>query len=72
MVFDIAAPLMQGLANARDRLTAAAAATARAQTVPGAPQTDAAMADVAERAVFTEALLAATHARLEELKTVTK
>jgi hypothetical protein len=56
---------------AHRNLTDSAAATARAQTPYGGTRTDAAMASVAERAVFTEALLNAVHARLAEIKSVT-
>jgi hypothetical protein len=70
-MFDVAAPLMNALANSRDALGDAASATARAQTPYGAVRTDAAMAGAAEKAIFQEALLNAMHARLAEIKSVT-
>jgi hypothetical protein len=71
-MLDIAAPLMNALATARRRLGDAADATARSQTTVGGTQSDGGMAQVAERAIFSETLLAATHARLEEVKSVTR
>lgn len=49
----------------------AATDVARAQTQPGSPHSDRVLAAAAERAVFTEALLNAVHARLSEIKSVT-
>ncbi len=62
---------MNALSATRSGLGAAASATARAQTPYGDTRTDSAMADVAEHAVFTEALLSAMHSRLAEIKSVT-
>ena len=70
-MFDVAAPLMNALARSRDGLGTAAAATSRAQTPYGSQRTDAAMAGVAEKAIFQEVLLNAMHARLAEIKSVT-
>lgn len=71
-MFDVAQPLLSALARSRDNLQAAAAATARAQTPLGSSRSDAAMAAVAERAIFQEALMNAMHARLAEIKSVTR
>lgn len=71
-MFDVAAILMNALAQSRDGLGSAASATARAQTPYGAPRSDAAMAGVAQKAIFQEALLSAMHARLAEIKSVTR
>lgn len=49
----------------------AATDVARTQTQPGSPRSDRVLAAAAERAVFTEALLNAVHARLSEIKSVT-
>ncbi|HLI95381.1 MAG TPA: hypothetical protein VKT72_04740 [Candidatus Baltobacteraceae bacterium] len=70
-MFDVAAPLMNALAQSRDALASAASATSRAQTPYGSQRSDAAMAGVAEKAVFQEALMNAMHARLAEIKSVT-
>lgn len=70
-MFDVAAPLMNALTAAGERLAGAASATSRSQTPLGGSRTDAAMADVAQQAIFTEALLSAAHARLAEIKSVT-
>ena len=70
-MFDVAGPLITALDAARDGLGAAASATARAQTTYGSSRPDAAMAGVAERALFTEALMNAMHSRLAEIKSVT-
>ncbi|HEY8315111.1 MAG TPA: hypothetical protein VIG51_13200 [Candidatus Baltobacteraceae bacterium] len=71
-MFDVSASLAGALTASQHRLSDAAAATARAQTTLGSAHIDGAMAGIAQCAIFTEALLAATHARLEEIKTVTK
>lgn len=70
-MYDIAGPLMNALAQSRGGLGDAAAATASAQTPYGSQRSDAAMAAVAEKAIFQEALLNALHARLAEIKNVT-
>lgn len=69
-MFDVAASLNGALNAARDGLAQAASQTARVQTQYGGTRTDAAMAGVAQRAIFTEALLNAVHARLAEIKSV--
>jgi hypothetical protein len=63
---------MNALGATREDLTAAASATARAQTPYGGTRTDEAMAGVAQHAIFTEALLGAMHSRLAEIKSVTR
>jgi hypothetical protein len=70
-MFDVAAPLMNALTQSREALDRAAATTARAQTPYGPVRSDAAMAGVAEKAIFQEALMNAMHARLAEIKSVT-
>jgi hypothetical protein len=62
-------PLLKGsdaLREAESAVAAAGAAGARSR------QSDAAMAQTAQAAIFTEALLAAQHARFEEIKGVTR
>jgi hypothetical protein len=71
-MFDVAGPLLNALNSARDELGAAATSTARARTPYGGSRSDAAMAGVAERAIFTEALMNALHARLAEVKGATR
>lgn len=71
-MFDVADSLKSALAGANSDLTGAASATALSQTPYGDSRTDAGMARVAEKAVFTEALLNAMHARLAEIKTATR
>jgi hypothetical protein len=70
-MFDVAASLNNAMNVARSGIAGAAAATSRAQTPLGGSRTDAAMAAVAQKAIFTEALLNAVHARLAEIKSVT-
>lgn len=69
---DIAPQLQSALQDERGRLSVAASAAARAQTGLGGPPSDTKMASLAQSAIFSEALLSAMHARLEELKSVTK
>jgi len=57
---------------ARERMGRFALATAEAGTSSGRPATLAAMASAAREAIFADALTAAIHARLEELKNVAK
>jgi len=56
---------------ARDRLAGFARAAAAAPAKPGAAA-PAAMAGAAREAIFTDALLSAMRARIEELKSVAK
>ena len=70
-MFDVAATLSDALFSARSRLRGSADATARSGTAYGGTRVDAAMAGVAEQAIFSEALMSALHARLAEIKSVT-
>ncbi len=70
-MFDVADSLMNALAAAKANLSAAATATSRSQTGFGSQRTDSLLAAAANRAIFTEALLNAVHARLSEIKSVT-
>jgi len=59
--------------NARDRLVAFSRTAATAASAGGAgPQARAALAGAAREAIFADAVFAALHARLEELKSVAK
>ncbi|MDP9016864.1 MAG: hypothetical protein M3N19_00900 [Candidatus Eremiobacteraeota bacterium] len=69
---DVAPQLQSALSNARSQLAWTASQTARAQTSLGGHTQDAAMASLAQTAIFSEALLSALHARLQEIKSVTK
>jgi hypothetical protein len=70
-MFDVAGSLMAALADARTNLSSAAGAVSRSQTGLGPQRTDGVLASAARRAIFTEALLNAVHARLAEVKAVT-
>lgn len=71
-MFDVAHTLMTALSGSRNALKEAASQAARSQTALSNGGTDRAMAGVAERALFTEALLSAMHARLAEIKTAAR
>ena len=71
-MFDVAESLRQGVAGAQERLRAAQAAVAVANVGHAGRSTDAAMAQTAQAAIFSEALLNAIHARLAEVKVVTR
>ncbi len=71
-MFDVAESLRGGLASAAVRLQQAQNVIARANAGEGGRTADAAMAQTAQAAIFDEALLGAMHARLEEIKAVTK
>lgn len=72
-MFDVGDSLRDALAGARTRLGEAQTAVARANSGKGAGRSaDAAMAQTAAAAIFSEALLSSEHARLEEIKAVTK
>lgn len=71
-MFDVAQSLQTGLEDAQARLRDAQAAVASANAGAAGRSTDAAMAQTAQAAIFNEALLGAMHARLEELKAVTR
>jgi hypothetical protein len=71
-MFDVGASLQGALASADDRLRDAQRAVAQANAGHGGRRADAAMAQAARAAIFDEALLAAVHARLQELKVAAK
>lgn len=71
-MFDVRESLQSGLSDADERLRSAQRALAHANASPGSHLTESAMAQTARAALFTEALLGATHARLAEIKAVTK
>lgn len=72
-MFDLAASLSDALAQGHERLLDAARALAAANAGQASGRrADAAMAQTARAAIFSEALLSATHARFEEIKLVTK
>ncbi|MFY9663592.1 MAG: hypothetical protein WAL67_10570 [Candidatus Cybelea sp.] len=72
-MFDVGESLRDAFSNAESRLRDAQASVARANSGEEAGgSADAAMARTAQGAIFTEALLAAERARLEEIKAVTK
>lgn len=71
-MFDEGTSLSLGLQTAASRLHDAQEAVARANAGAGGRGADAAMAQTARAAIFNEALLAAVHARLAEIKAVTK
>ncbi len=71
-MFDVAGSLRDAFAAADRRLGAAQRAVARAGAGGPRADADAAMAQTAESVIFTEALLAATHARLQEIQTAAK
>lgn len=72
-MFDVGDTLQAALERAhvdlRDAQSRVAAANAGGRSGRSA---DAAMAQTAQAAIFTEALLSAEHARLEEIKTVAR
>ncbi|HEY2475689.1 MAG TPA: hypothetical protein VGI19_12945 [Candidatus Cybelea sp.] len=72
-MFDVADSLQTAMAQARDELRAAQLSLARANSgqIPGR-RADAAMAQTARAAIFSEALLTVAHARLAEMKAVAK
>ncbi|MFN2528469.1 MAG: hypothetical protein ABR584_07105 [Candidatus Baltobacteraceae bacterium] len=69
---EIAPQLQSALTDARTRLAGDATLAARAQTTLGPAPNDATMASLAQCAIFSEALMAAMHSRLQEIKSVTK
>lgn len=71
-MFDVTASLKPGLISAQQRLSDAERHVASANAGNANRSADAAMAQTARAAIFEEALLSATHARLAELKSVTK
>lgn len=71
-MIDSADSLSTALSASSIRLARAAEGTAIAQTRFGSTGTGSAMAQAAREAIFTEALLSALHARLAEIKSVTR
>jgi hypothetical protein len=71
-MFDLAPQLAAALRTANERLATHAGETARAETNLGARTSDRTMATLAQAAIFSEALLSAIRARLQEIKSVTK
>ncbi|MBV8530875.1 MAG: hypothetical protein JO104_06125 [Candidatus Eremiobacteraeota bacterium] len=72
-MYDVGASLRDALAAARGRLREAQTAVARANSGDALGRgADSAMAQTAQAAIFTEALLAAERARFAEIKMVTK
>ncbi len=69
-MFDVADSLAPALRGAQQRLEDAASQTAHANAT--GTGTDAAMTATARAALFSEALLAALHARLAEVKAAAK
>jgi len=64
--------LRGGLDSAAERLARAQSEVAHANAGAGGRFADTAMAKTARAAIFEEALLGAIHARLEEMKAVSK
>ncbi|HLX26053.1 MAG TPA: hypothetical protein VKR05_03610 [Candidatus Cybelea sp.] len=72
-MFDVELSLRDAFTSARAQLRDAQSNLARANAGDGLGRSaDLAMAQTARTAIFTEALLAAVRARLEEIKSVTK
>ena len=71
MMFDPAESLRPALRGAQQRLSDASSQLLHANAA-GRGAVDAAMAGTARAEIFEEALLAATHARLAEIKAATK
>jgi len=71
-MFELAPRLVAALGAANQQLGRDALEAARAQTNLGGRNSDRTMASLAKAAVFTEAVLSAMHARLQEIKSVTK
>jgi len=72
-MFDVGDILREGLDEARSRLRSAQRTLARANSgIAAGRSVDNAMAETAQAALFTEALLSAEHARFAEIKAVLK
>jgi hypothetical protein len=72
-MFDVGDSLRAAFSTARARLRDAEASVARSNSGSASGRSaDAAMAQTARAAIFTEVLLAAEKARLAEVKSVTK
>jgi len=71
-MFDVGLSLREAFLTAHAQLRDAQANLARANAGGLGRSADVAMAQTAQTAIFTEALLAAVRARFEEIKSVTK
>jgi hypothetical protein len=71
-MFDVALSLRDAFASAHAQLRSAQANLARANAGGLGRSADVAMAQTAQVAIFTEALLAAVRARFEAIKSVAK
>lgn len=71
-MFDVAGSLQAAITRAAAKLSSAANDAARSETTSDTRTRDAVMARVAEQAIFTEALLGALRARLQEIKSAAK
>jgi hypothetical protein len=72
-MFDVGESLNDAIEKAHERLQAAQDSVALANAGKrGARSADAAMAETAQAAIFTEVLLSAQHSRLAEIKAVAK
>ena len=71
-MIDVTSSLETGFERGEARLHAAQVRVAQANAGNETRGADAAMADTAQAAIFTEALLGAVHARFAEVKSVTK
>jgi hypothetical protein len=71
-MFDVGESLRAGLDRAQQQMNDAQSAVARSNAGSGGRSVDAAMANCARAAIFSEALLGALHERLAEVKMVTK
>jgi hypothetical protein len=71
-MFDVASSLRSGFVKADAGLDDAQRDLARAEVRGGGREAESAMARTASAAVFTEALLSATRARLQEIASVAK
>jgi len=71
-MFDIAPQLAAALGRGADRLRAGAGVTARSETSLGEPTSNRTMASLAQAAIFSETLLNAIRARLQEIRLATK
>jgi hypothetical protein len=68
----IPSALITAAQGGRDRLSFLAGTAAAANLQAKSPAAQGTMASAAREAIFTDALLSAVHARLEELRSVTK
>ena len=72
-MFDVGKSLRSAFEGARDRLHAATVSVASANAgLKTGRSADAAMAETAQAAIFSEVLLSSERARLAEIKAVTK